>query len=131
MACDRFVHFRKEVPSYDDIKNLLEDYTRGLATQIDFKSVEYTTKSMEGWGVLLPGKPSFPFRRVKGFESMNLHSGGPLWPPERWFEVVVYRKRNKVTDLDVITRLADEMTTVICEGFVSLCVRCWKAKVDR
>lgn len=131
MACDRFVHFRKDVPSYDDIKNLLEDYTRGLATQIDFKSVEYTTKSMEGWGVLLPGKPSFPFRRVKGFESMNLHSEGPLWPPERWFEVVVYRKRNKVTDLDVITRLADEMTTVICEGFVSLCVRCWKAKVDR
>jgi len=129
MAQDRFVFFRKETPSYEDIKCLLEDYVRGLATQVTFEAAPSKDKSMEFWGVLLPGTPTFPFRRVKGFE--GLFGEGKMQPKERWFEVVVTRDKDKVTSLDVITRLADELTGVIADGFVAICVRCWKAKVDR
>ena len=131
MGLDRFVHFPKKAPSYDDIKHLLEDYVSGLALQIDFGKGRSNNKDTEFWTVQLPGVPTFPFRRVEGFESLNFHSGGTMWPKERWFEVVVTRKGKKVTDIDVITRLADEMTSVIAEGLVTLCVRCWKAKVVR
>lgn len=128
MAQDRFVAFRKQVPSYEDIKCLVEDYVSDLAVEVDFGKGRSKSKSMEFWSVQLPGKPSFPFKRVKGFENMDRES---MNPPERWFEVVVTRKGKKVTDLDVITRLADEVTNVIANGLVALCERCWKAKVSR
>lgn len=131
MSQDRFVHFRKEVPSYDDIKCLLEDYVSGLALKVDFGKGKSNNKDMEFWSVLLPGVPAFPLKRVKGYKSLPFHNGGPMWPTERWFEVVVSRKGKKVTGIDVITRLADELTVVVAEGLVAICVRCWKAKVDR
>lgn len=132
MACDRFVNFPpRKRPSYDDIKCLVEDYVRGLALQVDFTTAMSSDKDLEFWSIQLPGHPSFPFKRVKGFENIHWHDGGKLWPPERWFEVVVSRSGAKVTQIDVITRLADEITSVVAEGLVSLCVRNWKAKVLR
>lgn len=126
MAQDRFVCFRGEAPSYKDIKCVLEDYLKGLVLKIDFGKGRSKSKETEFWSILLPGKPSFPFKRLMRGRTM-----GAEIHKERWFEVVVSRKGKKVTDIDVITRLSDEITGVIADGFVALCQRYWKAKVTR
>lgn len=126
MAQDRFLYFRKEVPSYKDIKCVLEDYLKGLALKLDFGKGRSKSKEMEFWSVQLPGKPSFPFKRLMDGATM-----GAEIHDERWFEIVVTRKGDKVPTIDVITRMNDEITGVIAEGFVALCQRYWKASVAR
>jgi hypothetical protein len=66
------------------------------------------------------GKPSYPFRRHKGFEK---YAPAVEQHEERWFEVYVEKHQ-----IDVITRQTDEYTNVVAEGFAALCRRCWHGK---
>jgi hypothetical protein len=124
MARDRFICFKKTIPTKDQLKMILEDYLGGLAV------VEYDDMLEDGnnvknyWFVKLPGKPSFPFA-----SKIN-----PLCPADRWFEVYVgqLNQDKEVAygpNIDVMTRGADELTNVIADGYANLIARYFDADI--
>lgn len=122
MGFDRFVLFDKEKPTLEELKLILEDYLGGLGA-IDYQ---------EGcWFVTFPGTPSFPFKRSHpdyAYMGAGLHS-------ERWFEVYVGSLDQKPGEamgpnVDVITRMQDELVGNIADGFAKLLRRFYKAKSD-
>lgn len=118
MALDRFVCFIDEIPTIEQLKFILEDYLSGLG-EIDF-SDDYC------WCIALPGKPSFPFSRI--YKS----SRHEMFAEERWFEIYI-GSLNQENDegmgpnVDVITRMADELTNTIAKGYAKLIARYFKA----
>ncbi len=122
MGLDRFVLFKDEKPTLEELKLILEDYLGGLGT-IDYQ---------EGcWFVTFPGKPSFPFKRSHpdyAWAGASLHD-------ERWFEVHVCSldqkpEENMGPNVDIITRFQDELVGNIADGFANLLRRFYKAKSD-
>lgn len=123
MGLDRYVIFKEEKPTLDQLKLILEDYLGGLGT-IDYK---------EGcWFVNFPGKPSFPFKRSHpdhGWAGAGLHD-------ERWFEVYVASLEQEPGEdsfgpcVDIITRFQDEIINNIAAGFATLLKRFYKATSD-
>jgi hypothetical protein len=110
MACDRFVYWKdnKKAPTLKDVQVVLEDYVGGAGM----------VKLHEGrLYAVFHGKPSYPFRRVKGYEEMR-HAAEQH--DERWMEVFVDKD-----NLDVITRQTDEFTGAVAEGFAQLAARFW------
>jgi len=127
MAQDRFVYWKEERPTRKELKGVLEDFLGGMAVGIKygtFESGASKDKDLEFWSILLVGKPSFPFKRLPGFGKGSF--GGQEMHTERWFEVVV-----APDSIDVITRMSDELTSVIANGFAELCARYWQTKVSR
>lgn len=115
MGIDRFVYFKRgKTPKMSLVKRTLEDYLSGAATKV------YT----DGYRVyaVLHGKPSFPFRRIRG---MKKYAASSEAYDERWFEVYVDKKY-----VDVITRMTDEYTNQVAEGFAALCARYWEGRRD-
>lgn len=115
MALDRFVYFNLKkggCPKLETIRDTLEDYLGGAT-----KSV-----TVDGQRIfaVLHGKPSFPFRRIhdmgKYTEASEIHE-------ERWIEVYCTQ-----TSIDVITRMTDEYTNTVADGFAELCARFWNGK---
>lgn len=127
MSLDRIVYFAKRKPSLKELRCLLEDYLAGAGT-IDFSKASEQAR----WYVVLPGKPSFPFRRVSkiGEEHQKLHYEMPE-RPDRWFEVVFCSlKQKKKPNIDIITRTQDEYTNVVARGFAELVRRYYEATLD-
>ncbi len=112
MALDRFVYWGSEVPTKEIIYQTLQCY---LGMAVDEISIDDNRMT-----AVLVGAPSFPFRHIKGYEDFaaasEIHD-------ERWFEVYYDSKY-----VDIITRMADEYTNVVADGFAALCARFWKAR---
>lgn len=121
MAIDRFVYFKhRKGPKIQDLKTVLEDYLGSAGIYVEFAVHDKDCRIM----AMLPGKPNFPFKRIKGYEDM----GRPCeCHQERWFEVYWHSSRK----IDVITRQTDEFTNVVAQGFAELCARFWKGEVER
>lgn len=122
MGLDRFVLFKGEKPTLEQLRLILEDYLGGLGT-IDYQ---------DGcWFVSFPGKPSFPFKRS---HPDYAYMGGGL-NNERWFEVYIgsldqEKGENMGPNVDIITRMQDELTNNIAAGFAKLLRRFYKAESD-
>jgi len=110
VSVDRFVRFDKKKPTLDELKNILEDYIEGIG------SISYSHNGSV-WFVKLPGKPSFPFKRIHPDMDNQVHE-------ERWFEVWL---GSLPDNIDVITRQADELTNVIAEGYAKIVARFFEA----
>lgn len=115
MALDRFVYWKKNKrsPSLKRLREVLEDYLGDAAVKVELADRNRII-------ALLRGRPTFPFRRVHGYKDM-----GRVFEKqdERWIEV--YRHTGAI---DVITRLSDEYTNVVAEGFAKLCARFWQGR---
>lgn len=119
MGLDRFVLFKDEKPTLEQLKFILEDYLGDIGATIDYQD--------SCWFVSFPGKPSFPFKRS--------HSLSWEGNAERWFEVYVgsldqLEGEAMGPNVDIITRLQDELINNIAEGFANLLQRCYRAKSD-
>jgi len=117
MALDRFVRWQKKKPTTQELRTVLEDYLGGIG-----KIENMGKKGNTWWSVTLPGKPTFPFRRLEGFENRGKAIDEIK---ERWFEVYVDKKY-----VDVMTRHGDELTGNIAQGFAELLTRFWEAKLE-
>lgn len=115
MAIDRFIYWKRRGPrpSVSDVRTVLQDYLGDAASKVAVK--DRTRVIAE-----LRGDPRFPFRRMPGYEgdarSSELHG-------HRWIEVYV-----AADNIDVITRMADEYTNVVADGFATLAARFWEGK---
>jgi hypothetical protein len=112
MAIDRFVNWKKKGPSLARVKAVLRDYLGEGAVKITADEHRITA--------LLVGKPSYPFKSIKAYskyrEATEVHD-------ERWIEVYVTKG-----NIDVITRMTDEYTNVVAEGFAVLAARFWNGE---
>jgi len=82
------------------------------------------------WIITLPGQPSFPFKRI--CEVPDPFSNHFLChQKKRWFEVYVGSLKDKKTPgIDVITRMQDEFTNNIAEGYAKLVARYYEGRYD-
>lgn len=124
MARDTFVMFKEEVPTVEQLKYILEDYLNGSAL------IEYSSECR--WIITLPGESSFAFKRICEFPP-NMESG--LYHKERWFEVYVGSLNQKRDcgmgpNVDIITRMADDLTNSVATGYAELLSRYFKAELD-
>ncbi len=116
MALDRFIHWKSPPgPSIELIRMVVQDYLGDAASELP---------SINGSSVLatLHGAPRFPFRSIPDYAVLASASEQHT---KRWFEVYV-----DPTHIDVITRMTDEYTNVVAEGFAVLAARFWKGKRD-
>jgi hypothetical protein len=113
MAHDRFIHFKGPTrPTREDLGVALEDYLRGVATEVRWDRDRYF--------ITLAGSGSSPFERLgerrfaawrePGYEGRFFE----VW----WREGVV----------DVITRQQDPLTEIVADGFATLAARFWKGE---
>ncbi|MBI5420840.1 MAG: hypothetical protein HZA35_00820 [Parcubacteria group bacterium] len=109
MACDRFVYWNTKKPTKRNLEYILGDYVGTIAE---------VTWNRDRWMVLLPGKSSFPFKRVIGRDGIFGHE-------ERFFEVWIGKDC-----IDVITRQADHFTNAIARGFMELVVQYHDARTS-
>jgi len=110
MALDRFVYWKSERPTFNDVHECIEDYVRGLGTVSRFQDRLFVT---------LPGTVSFPFARV-GPATEYQRASAREDRNERWFEVYIGED-----SVDVITRQMDEITNNVARGFAELMARGW------
>ena len=120
MALDRFVYWGKKKPSAKELRGVLEDYLGGVGKIEDLRAKK---GRLTWWTVTLPGRPTVPFQRVKGFEKYGAVMKDLK---ERWFEVCLDEKY-----VDVITRHGDEFTGVVAQGFADLLVRFYEARLEK
>lgn len=110
MPQDRVVRWREVRPDNGQIKEALEDYV-GKAGSVFMKDRLYC---------VLPGKTSSALKRA---------APGFARPAEiecdtkRLFEVCVHED-----SIYVITRMADEFTAAVAEGFAVLCANTWRGE---
>lgn len=112
MARDRFVYWTNAKPSRDEIRLILASYVSTAPLAV--------TEGKDRIFVTLPGKPSHPMQhkypRPEG-----------TFSEDRYFEVW-FDPDNKC--IDVMTRFADEFTNVVADGFVHICVREFKGRLE-
>jgi len=113
MARDRFVYWLAGAPSIHDIQHALEDYL-GEAGSIAADGFRFVA-----W---LSGTTSHPLRRITP-DDTRVAMFADLSKQPRAFEVCVADDH-----IDVITRLGDEYTNVVAEGFAALAARYWKGR---
>lgn len=111
MSLDRFIYWREKKPTSVEIANFLTNYMG--SAQKDFK-YDYTL-GQHCWTVGVPGVGCNPLCRLAGTEDAS--------QGERWFEVYL-------TDdsLDVLTRMQDQFTNAIAEGFAEMIARWYEAE---
>ena len=118
MSLDRYVNFKTKKPTKEQLQMILEDYLGGIG-EIECHSSR--------WFVALPGKPSFPFRRLDGLEdyqAMYSQADG------RYFEVYInLEPAADNPNIDVLTRVADEFTNNVAQGFAELIARYFNAEL--
>lgn len=114
MAIDRFITWNsaRKAPKFKELKAVLEDYLSGAAVKVD--------EDGQRIYAILQGKPSFPFKRIPTYERDGAYQEQH---DERWIEVYW-----SVGSIDVITRMTDEYTNGVAEGFATLVARFWKGK---
>lgn len=107
MARNIFVSWNKaNTPTFEEVSLILEDYLSGVGT------VEVRGDFLL---VTLHGKISCAFRRIHGYESKAtaMEEMGATHP--RFFEVYFVEE-----GIRVVTRMADELTNAIAEGFAAM-----------
>lgn len=116
MSCDRFVHWKDNRPTKDELQFALEDYI-GKAGKVKW--------SEDGgrWTCRLAGNSSFPLQRVLPVDNIFVKAFWAEHPWERWFEVFWGDDY-----ISVITRRADEYTSAVADGFTKLVMRFWQTK---
>lgn len=87
---------------------ILEDYLGFTAAEIDGRRITAS----------IPGVPSFPFKRMGHTHTFSQN--------ERWIEVFYHDDC-----IDVITRLTDEFTNAVAEGFYALMLRYFQAATEK
>ena len=112
MACDRFVRWEdvSKKPTSMQVREVLEDY-------LGFGGWIYNNED-DWFTVQLPGLYSHPLRR------QNTHISDAHG--ERFFEVCCIHDDS----IDVITRLADEFTNNVADGFAKLIARWFEGNLD-
>ena len=114
MPLDRFVYWKKEIPTKGQIQFALEDYVRDLAIEVKW--------DRDRFFVTLPGTCTHPLARLSDWSGVRAMAEEKR---ERWFEVYVAED-----NIDVMTRQMDEVTDNIAEGFAKLCARFWEGKLE-
>jgi len=112
MALDRFVYWKSQRPTIEEIQRCLEDYVAGLAVSVE-------RWQDDRFGVTLPGYLSFPLTWT-GLATDAQRAAVRELQRSRWFEVYVGSDH-----IDVITRQMDEITNNVARGFAELMARGW------
>lgn len=113
MPSDRFIRFKENRPTQEQIRYVVEDYFHGISTKIDW--------SGDRFFVDLHGDPSHPLRRiVPKFPEGFLHES-------RMIEIFVSKSCDTI---DVMTRCQDRITCVIADGFVRVVANYWDGEVE-
>lgn len=102
MAIDRIVDWKETVPTREEVTQALLDYMGDFGGKITIRG-QWTD-------VLLPGKPSDPFRKAHRDD-------------DRWFEIFFSDDH-----ISVITRDQDRLTNAIAYGFAVACAQHWQAE---
>lgn len=110
MAQDRVVRWREIIPNNQQIKEALEDYV-GEAGSVVITDRLYC---------VLSGKTSPALKRVAPGRARTVAIG---YNAERRFEVCIGKDF-----INVITRMADEFTSAVAEGFAVLCANAWRGE---
>lgn len=119
MSQVRYARFRKNGgaelrrATAAEIKVILEDYI-GEAGKVEPDEEDLDMR----WTVVLPGKPSFPFKRIHPSMDVQQHE-------ERWIEICLFSRH-----LIVATRQMDEYTNNVADGIVRMLARFYSAKLE-
>jgi hypothetical protein len=122
MARDVFVYWSEQKPTRAELQRVLEDYLRGIATEIAW--------DQDRFFVTLPGSPSCPLARDEGTPEPlrravdTEHDGQPR---PRWIEVWISPMDGAV---DVMTRSMDEVTNAVAREFAAIIARRWRGRIE-
>lgn len=119
MSADRFIYFKEKRPTKEEIQFVLEDYFRDIATSIEWR------QDGNRFFVNLPGKCYHPLKRVLPENMAYVWKAFDEEQRERWIEVYLGRD-----NIDVITRMQDEVTAHLADGFVKVVARWWQGRVE-
>lgn len=134
MATDRIVQFRdgQTPPTREEIEQLLRNFFSSAALDISWSAGRFY--------VTLVGKSTFA---LSGLGHTTQEAGllalrtSPLGCDERWIEVWSEAwgtdpsaSSQRAKDICIITRHADEFTSALADGLVSLIARQWKGDVE-
>lgn len=116
MAADRFVYFRKQVPSREHLQKILENYFGGCGN--------ITEDKPNWWKIVLPGKTTSPFDGIPdGLRHPTFGNDG------RWIEVI-FQPGKRGASVDVLTRAQDEFTHAIALGLARALARFYRGEFD-
>jgi len=115
MAADRFVLWKSEKPTQEEIQFVLEDFLGEVATEIRWDTDRFF--------VTLVGKYSHPLKRVVT-SPIARRDIEPGWDG-RHLEVIVGK-----ADLDVLTRRQDEFTMRVADGLADVFARFWAGELE-
>jgi len=112
MAIDRFLYWKDpdKAPDLPTLLMVARDYLGDAAEELTLNNNRIIA--------ILIGEPRFPLR---GLPEWAKYNQAAEQHDKRWFEI--YVEGNEY--IDIITRQADEFTSVVAEGFVELAKRCW------
>lgn len=113
MACDRFVYWNERKPTKEEIQLVLEDFFGPVA------KVEWHEDQNRFYATIV-GEKSPPFRRIK-----DAHPFVDTEVSERWIEVYV-----DDDNIDVMTRMQDELTNVLAAGVAKMFARYWEGRLE-
>jgi hypothetical protein len=116
LSSDRFVYWKEETPSREQIQLVLEDYVRDLAESVKWEQDRFFVK--------LPGMCSNPAARVTDNDTLRRVAEEDR-KNERWIEVWMDKKC-----LDVITRRGDWITNSIADTFAKICAQFWNGRLE-
>lgn len=111
MGRDRFVYWKDQKPTREEVITVLEDYLGGVGSIVDDKDRLFAN---------LPGKGTHPLARIKDAKiPEDIHR------VERWFEIYIDPEY-----IDIITRQHDQFTNYVADGFVEVMARWWNGRVE-
>lgn len=121
MARDIFVRFNHDrKPTRQEVQYLLEDYFKGIATNVRWDSDRFF--------VSLPGTQTNALGRMPDAHHLYREPDGKRWI-EVWLADPDPAYKNQAV-VDVMTRQADEVTNAMAEGVVEILARFWKGEVE-
>lgn len=119
MGIDWYVKGCARKPTTAEMRTILEDYFNGAAIVEKNPHV----RGDRSWLVLLPGKASFPFKRV---EQSPARDGGTN-QEHRALGIYLEEKDRQVR---LSTALADEYTNNVAEGIAKMFARYYKGELE-
>jgi hypothetical protein len=118
MSYNIYVKFKKNnAPTKDDIENTLKNYISSGGNITHDEVCFYVT---------LIGKPQYPFYHEDPMPRQ--YNKIKMFPQElRWFEIwIEFDKINIIKEICIKTRMQDEFTHVVANGYANICKRKWK-----
>lgn len=111
MARDVVIRWQGQGPTQEQLTCVVEDFFAGIATK--------TAWDADRFFVTLPGPTHGAFSRLPDLEVIRMPSD------ERWIEVWP-----SDDCLYVMTRMMDEVTNVLADGFAELLARVWDGHIE-